>query len=51
MSCTTFMVTDDLVVTPLSSMSRFMYLNNLKVTLNDIEEQMVDIGIKEVIEE
>lgn len=46
---TMFMVTDDLVVTPLSSMSCFTYLHTLKVLPSDIEEQVIDIGMNEAL--
>ncbi|KAK1373178.1 hypothetical protein POM88_029371 [Heracleum sosnowskyi] len=46
---TKFMVTDDLVVTPFSSMSCFTYLHSLKVPPDDIEEQVIDIGIHEAL--
>ncbi|KAJ9551071.1 hypothetical protein OSB04_015116 [Centaurea solstitialis] len=42
-----FMLTDDLVVTPLSSISVFAMLNKLKVPLNDVEQHAIVIGIKE----
>lgn len=45
---TKFMVTDDLVVTPLSPMSCIRYLQSWKVSSCDIEEQVIDIGIEEV---
>jgi hypothetical protein len=45
-----FMVTDDLVVSPMSSISGLAYLEKLKVPLNDIEERVVNIGLKEVKE-
>lgn len=48
---TKFMVTDDLVVTPLSSMSCFTYLHTLKVPPCDIEEQVINIGMNEVMKE
>lgn len=48
---TKFMVTDDLVVSPLSSISCFTYLHKQKVPPSDIEEQVIDIGMKEVIKE
>ena len=44
----TFMVTDDLVVTPMSSISAVSYLNTLKVPLSDLEERVIAIGVKEV---
>ncbi|KAJ9551063.1 hypothetical protein OSB04_015108 [Centaurea solstitialis] len=46
-SPTKFMLTDDLVVTPLSSISVFTMLNKLKVPLNDVEQHAINIGIKE----
>lgn len=46
---TKFMVTDELVVTPLSSMSCFTFLNRLKVPPTDIEEQVINIGLEEVL--
>jgi len=42
------MVTDDLVVTPMSSISAVSYLNTLKVPLSDLEERVIAIGVKEV---
>ena len=45
---TKFMLTDDLVVTPLSSISVMAILNKLKVPLNDVEQHAIIIGIKEV---
>jgi hypothetical protein len=44
----TFMVTDDLVVTPMSSIDGISYLERMKVPLNDVEEIVIDIGQKEV---
>ncbi|RHN46346.1 hypothetical protein MtrunA17_Chr7g0241261 [Medicago truncatula] len=44
----TFMVTDDLVVTPMSSISGVSYLERMKVPLNDVEERVIRIGRKEV---
>ncbi|GKC41994.1 hypothetical protein Tco_1059716 [Tanacetum coccineum] len=41
------MLTDDLAVTPISSISTISMLNKLKVPLNDIEEQEVNVGIEE----
>lgn len=46
---TKFMVTDDLVVTPLSSMSCFTHLNKLKVPPTYIKEQVINIGMEEVM--
>lgn len=45
---TMFMVTDDLVVTPLSSATCFNYLKTLKVPPSDVKEQVVNIGMQEV---
>ncbi|CAJ1803025.1 unnamed protein product [Sphenostylis stenocarpa] len=43
-----FMVTDDLVVTPLSSISAVSYLNRrLQVPLSDLEERIIHVGVKE----
>jgi hypothetical protein len=44
----TFMVTDDLVVTPMSSFDFISYLDRMKVPLNDVEEMAINIGLKEV---
>jgi len=44
----TFMVTDDLVVTPMSSIDGISYLERMNVPLNDVEEMVVNIGQKEV---
>jgi len=44
----TLMVSDDLVVTPMSSISIVSYLERMKVPLNDVEERVVRIGRKEV---
>lgn len=43
-----FMVTDDLVVTPFSSMSCINYVHSHNIPSGDIEEQKVDIGRQEV---
>lgn len=45
---TLFMVTDDLVVTPVSPISGISILNQLKVTYDDLEERVVQVGIQEV---
>ena len=45
---TTIVVTDELVVTPMSSFDCVSHLERMKVTLNDIEEIVVSIGVKEV---
>ncbi|XP_050916104.1 uncharacterized protein LOC127131214 [Lathyrus oleraceus] len=42
-----FMVTDDLVVSPMSSISGLEYLKRMKVPLNDVEERVISIGLKE----
>jgi hypothetical protein len=44
----TYMVTDDLVVTPMSSFNAISYLNSSNVSLSDLEEKVVSIGQKEV---
>jgi len=44
----TFMVTDDLVVTPMSSISAVSYLNRSQVPLSDLEERVISVGVKEV---
>ncbi|CAJ2670647.1 unnamed protein product [Trifolium pratense] len=41
------MVTDDMVVTPMSSIDGISYLERMKVPLNDVEEKVVSIGLKE----
>ncbi|RHN46342.1 hypothetical protein MtrunA17_Chr7g0241211 [Medicago truncatula] len=43
----TFMVTDELVVTPMSSIDGISYLERMKVPLSDVEEMVVNIGQKE----
>lgn len=45
---TMFLVTDDLVVTPFSSMSFITYLHSLKVSPSDVEEHEINIGTEEV---
>ncbi|KAL8222987.1 hypothetical protein R6Q57_020386 [Mikania cordata] len=45
-----FMVTDDLVVTPLSLLSSITMLSKLNVPLNDVEVHKVNIGIEEGLE-
>ncbi|XP_061339665.1 uncharacterized protein LOC133286284 [Gastrolobium bilobum] len=42
-----YMVTDDLAVTPLSSIATVSYLNRSKVSLSDLEETVLSIGLKE----
>ncbi|KAJ9550990.1 hypothetical protein OSB04_015035 [Centaurea solstitialis] len=44
---TKFMLTDDLVITPLSSISGISMLTKLKVPLGDVEHHVVTIGIEE----
>ncbi|KAK7294686.1 hypothetical protein RJT34_17577 [Clitoria ternatea] len=41
-----YMVTDDLVVTPMSSVSAISYLNRLGVPLFDLEERVIAIGLR-----
>lgn len=43
-----FIVTDDLVITPISSLSGFSILDELNVPLDDIEERIVHVGKEEV---
>ncbi|KAD4179860.1 hypothetical protein E3N88_28451 [Mikania micrantha] len=45
-----FMVTDDLVITPLSLLSSTTMLSKLNVPLNDVEVHKVSIGIEEGLE-
>lgn len=47
---TTFMVTDDLVVTPFSSMSVFTMLQQRKVPLDDVKQQVISIGYTEALQ-
>ncbi|TKY65913.1 tyrosine/DOPA decarboxylase [Spatholobus suberectus] len=42
-----YMVTDDLVVTPMSSCSGVSYLKRSEVPLSDLEERVISIGVKE----
>ncbi|KAG4925171.1 hypothetical protein JHK87_050711 [Glycine soja] len=44
-----FMVTDDLVMTPMSSISCISFLNRSKVSPLDLEERVVNIGVKEAL--
>jgi hypothetical protein len=44
----TFMVTDDLVVTPMSSIDGISFIERMKAPLNDVEEIVINIGQKEV---
>ncbi|KAK2414533.1 hypothetical protein QL285_037116 [Trifolium repens] len=43
----TFMVTDDLDVTPMSSIDGISYLEKMKVPINDVEEIVINIGQRE----
>jgi len=43
-----YMVTDDLVVSPISSFTAMSHLNSSNVPLLDVEEKFVRIGLKEV---
>ncbi|PNX68428.1 hypothetical protein L195_g056162, partial [Trifolium pratense] len=42
-----YMVTDDLVVTPITSMKVISHLEEMKVPLNDVEDRFISIGVKE----
>jgi len=42
-----FMMTDDLFVTPMSSISAMSHIKRLKVPLSDLEERVIKIGVKE----
>ncbi|WJX82024.1 hypothetical protein P8452_64837 [Trifolium repens] len=42
-----FMVTDNLVVSPMSFISGIAYLEKMKVPLNDVDERVISIGVKE----
>ncbi|RZB52754.1 hypothetical protein D0Y65_049004 [Glycine soja] len=44
-----YMVTDDLVVTPILSISGVSYLNRSKVRLSDLEQRVINIGLKECL--
>lgn len=44
----TFVVTDDLFVTPMSSISAVSCLNRSQVPLSDLEERVISVGVKEV---
>ncbi|RHN46348.1 hypothetical protein MtrunA17_Chr7g0241281 [Medicago truncatula] len=44
----TTMVTDDLVATPISSIDGVSYLERMNVSLVDLEEIVISIGVKEV---
>ena len=43
-----YMVTDDLCVSPMSSISTMSFLEKSKVPLYDLEERVIKIGVKEV---
>ncbi|KAK2360963.1 hypothetical protein QL285_086178 [Trifolium repens] len=43
----TFMVTDDLDVTPMSSIDGISYLEKMKVPIDDVEEIVINIGQRE----
>ncbi|WVY90212.1 hypothetical protein V8G54_035726 [Vigna mungo] len=43
----TFVVTDDLFVTPMSSTSAVSCLNRSQVPLSDLEERIISVGVKE----
>ncbi|MCH87371.1 DUF674 family protein, partial [Trifolium medium] len=42
-----YLVTDDLCVTPMSSISTMSYLRRAKFPLSDLEERVIKIGVKE----
>ncbi|KAM7531943.1 hypothetical protein LguiB_035353 [Lonicera macranthoides] len=44
-----FMVTDDLVVTPMSTISSLSYLSQLKIPISDVEERVITFGIDEAL--
>lgn len=44
-----FIVTDDLVVTPLSYISSICFLSKLQIRRSEIEEQMIEIGTDEAL--
>ncbi|CAL0302652.1 unnamed protein product [Lupinus luteus] len=44
---TFYMATNDIVVSPMSSISAISLVNNMNTTLGDIEEKEVSIGLKE----
>ncbi|KOM37684.1 hypothetical protein LR48_Vigan03g106600 [Vigna angularis] len=43
----TFVVTDDLFVTPMSSISAVSCLKRSQVPLSDLEERVISVGVKE----
>lgn len=48
-SPSTYMVTDDLVVSPGSSTSAISFLTELQIPFSDLEEKVISIGNKQVI--
>ncbi|KAI5407459.1 hypothetical protein KIW84_053644 [Lathyrus oleraceus] len=42
-----YMVTDDLFVTPMSTISTMSYLKKSKIPLSDLEERVIKIGVNE----
>ncbi|CAA0808598.1 Protein of unknown function (DUF674 [Striga hermonthica] len=46
---TMYMVTDDLTVTPLSSISGFSILNSLKIPLSEVKELELVVGLEEAL--
>lgn len=45
---TMYMATDDLIVTPMSSICVLSLLKRMSISLGDLEEKVVSIGVKEV---
>ncbi|KAF7845415.1 DUF674 family protein [Senna tora] len=43
----TYMITDDLTVTPMSSISVALFLKKCKIPLLDVEERVINIGLEE----
>ncbi|XP_057792644.1 uncharacterized protein LOC131009366 [Salvia miltiorrhiza] len=46
----TFMVTDDLTVTPLCIASALSFLNEMKIPMSDVKEVELQIGLKEALD-
>ncbi|XP_073034727.1 uncharacterized protein [Primulina eburnea] len=46
---TTFMVSDDMVVSPTSSTFILKTLNHLKIPIHDVEEKEVEVGLEEAL--
>ncbi|XP_075475571.1 uncharacterized protein LOC142506256 [Primulina tabacum] len=46
---TTFMVSDDMVVSPTSSTFIITTLNHLKIPIHDVEEKEVEVGLEEAL--